>query len=92
MSDTSSESYTAVLTRLDGRLDALAQQQDSRFSRLEDKIDVRLTALDAKGDATVSRLDRLEGKLEGSLGMIRWLGPTGVVAVGFAIAKAAGLL
>lgn len=60
----------------------------SRLDRIEDKLDRRLNDLDSKVDDVSSRLDRMEG----GLGMLRWLGPTGVVAVIFAIATAAGLI
>lgn len=60
----------------------------SRLDRIEDKLDRRLNDLDAKVDDVSSRLDRMEG----GLGMLRWLGPTGVVAVIFAIATAMGLV
>lgn len=62
----------------------------SRLDRIEDKLDLRLSSLDAKVDGLASRQDRLEGRLDGSIGMIRWLGPSGVIALLFGVAKAAG--
>jgi hypothetical protein len=55
-------------------------------SRLETKVDSRLSELDSKVDAVTSRMDRLEG----GLSMLRWLGPLGVVALFYGIGKAAG--
>ena len=59
-----------------------------RLDRIEDKLDLRLNTLDAKVDAASARLDRMEG----GIGMLKWLGPTGIVAVIFAIAQASGLI
>lgn len=61
---------------------------DTRLDRIEDKLDLRMTTLDAKVDLVASRMD----KMEGGLGMLKWLGPTGIVAVIFGIAKGAGYL
>lgn len=63
-----------------------------RLDRIEDKLDIRLSSLDAKVDGLASRQDRLEGRLDGSIGMIRWLGPTGVAALLFGVIKATGLI
>lgn len=60
----------------------------SRLDRIEDKLDRRLNVLDAKVDDANSRLDRLEG----GIAMLKWLGPTGIVAVIFAIAQSAGII
>lgn len=60
----------------------------ARLDRIEDKLDLRLNLLDAKVDAASARLDRMEG----GIGMLKWLGPTGIVAVIFAIAKQAGFV
>lgn len=46
-------------------------------SRLETKVDARLAAVDDKVDSALSRLDRLEG----GIGLIKWLGPAGVGSV-----------
>lgn len=64
----------------------------TRLDRIEDKLDSRLTTLDKKVDSLASKQDRLEGRLDGSIGMIRWLGPTGVAALLFGVIKAAGLI
>lgn len=61
---------------------------DGRLDRIEDKLDTRMTVLDSKVDLVASRMD----KLEGALGMLKWLGPTGVAAVGYALLKGAGYL
>lgn len=76
---------------------------EMRLDRIEDKLDQRMTALDVKVDAQGraaadadkvmgSRLDRLEGKLEGTLGIIRWLGPVGVAAIVFGLLVIYGLM
>lgn len=74
-----------------------------RLDRIEDKLDVRMTALDNKvetqgraaADADklmASRLDRLEGRLEGSLSIVKWLGPVGLAALIFGLLTLYGLL
>lgn len=57
------------------------------LDRIEDKIDRKLDKMELKVDAATSRLDRIEG----GLGMLKWLGPSGVVAVIAGIAKSMGL-
>jgi hypothetical protein len=59
-----------------------------RLDRIEDLLTRRLDRQDTKLDSVSSRLD----KMEGGLGMLKWLGPTGIVAVIFAIAQASGLI
>jgi len=63
-----------------------------RLDRIEDKIDTRLTTLDHKVDSLGMRQTRLEGQLSGSIAMVRWLGPTGVAALLFALLKGAGFI
>lgn len=46
-------------------------------SALEDKITKRLDKQDERQADTTSRLDRMEG----AIGLVKWLGPAGVVAV-----------
>lgn len=46
-------------------------------NRLEDKVSMRLTQQDGRLDAAVSRLDRIEG----AVGLVKWLGPAGLAAV-----------
>lgn len=72
--------YDAVL-RLDGKLEAM----ESKFTQRAEQTDVRV-------DDVIRRHERLEGRLEGSFGMVKWLGPAGVVAVIFGIARATGVL
>lgn len=60
----------------------------TRLDRIEDLLTKRLDRQDTKLDSTISRLDRMEG----GLGMLKWLGPTGIVAVIFAIAQSAGII
>ena len=59
-----------------------------RLDRIEDKLDRRLDAVDRKVEGVTSRLDRMEG----ALSMLRWLGPTGVVAVIAALAQSMGFI
>lgn len=61
-------------------------------ARTETKVDNRMAELDLKVDLLASRVDRLEGRLEGSVGMLKWLGPTGLVAVVFGIARLTGIV
>lgn len=83
--------------------DGVWSRIEVRLDRIEDKLDVRMTALDGKVDAQgraaadadkvmASRLDRLEGKLEGSLGIVKWLGPVGVAALLFGLLTIYGFL
>ena len=72
--------YDAVL-RLDGKLDAMEQ-----------KFNQRAESTDTRVDDVIRRQERLEGRLEGSFGMVKWLGPAGVAAVIFGAAKASGLI
>ena len=70
-----------------------------RLDRIEDKLDRRLDTLDGKVDRvdikvdlTTARIDRLEGKLEGSLGLVKWLGPTGIAALIYGVLTSQGLI
>lgn len=60
----------------------------ARLDRMEDHLSRRLEQLAVKVDDDSARLDRMEG----GIAMLRWLGPTGVVAVIFALAQAAGVI
>ena len=60
----------------------------ARLDRIEDKLDRRLNTLDDKVDDVSSRLDHMEG----GIAVLKWLGPTGVVAVIFAIARSSGVV
>ena len=60
----------------------------SRLDRIEDKLDRRLNTLDHHIQSANQRLDRMEG----GIGMLKWLGPTGIVAVVFALAQSAGII
>ena len=42
--------------------------------------------------AVKTELTYLKGKIDGSLGLLRWLGPAGVAGVVVAAAKASGLI
>ena len=95
VSDVSAEegsNGTGVYSRIEASIAALRAEQDVRLNRIEDKLDTRMTTLDRKVDELGTRQDRLEGKLDGSLGMLKWLGPTGVAAVIWGLLKAAGVL
>jgi hypothetical protein len=70
MNDPTSQRNPGVYERIEARLD-----------RIEDKLDTRMTTLDSKVDEIKSRQDRLEGEFRGAVGMLKWLGPTGVVAI-----------
>jgi hypothetical protein len=59
-----------------------------RLDRIEDKLDRRLNSVDSKVDGLTSRLDRMEG----GLGMLKWLGPTGIAALVYGVARSQGLL
>jgi tetrahydromethanopterin S-methyltransferase subunit G len=70
-----------------------------RLDRIEDKLDRRLDTLDGKVDKvdlkvdiTTSRIDRLEGRLEASLGLVKWLGPAGIAALIFGLLSSQGLI
>lgn len=65
---------------------------EQRLDRIEDKLDGRMSNLDQKVDAFGSRLDRLEGRLTGSFMMLRWIGPAGMAALLYGLAKSAGLV
>ena len=57
--------------------------------RLENKLDRRLDNLDRDVDNLASRVDRMEG----ALGLVKWLGPAGVAAlvIGLLTVYGAGL-
>lgn len=59
-----------------------------RLDRIEDKLDRRLDTIDVKVDGAISRLDRLEG----AMGLVKWLGPAGVAGVLIGFAKVQGWL
>lgn len=60
----------------------------ARLDRIEDKLDLRLNVVDSKVDLVGARLDRMEG----GIAMLKWLGPTGVVAVIGALLKSTGYI
>lgn len=60
-----------------GLLDRIENKLDRRLDSLDGKVD----RVDLKVDITTSRIDRLEGRLEGTLGVVKWLGPAGIVAL-----------
>lgn len=66
----------------------LRSEQKAQSDRIEDKLDLRLNTVDTKVDGLTSRLDRMEG----GLGMLKWLGPTGVAALVYGVAKSQGLI
>lgn len=87
--------YDAVL-RLEGKFDAqsarLEAEMDRTKSDVNEAIEAHRLATNAKVDALRTEQDYLRGKLDGSVGMVKWLGPTGVAALLVALAKATGLL
>ena len=72
--------YDAVL-RLEGTV-----------AGIEGRLAVRVDAVDSRVDSVMLKQERLEGRLEGSFGMIKWIGPAGVVALLFGLAKGLGYL
>lgn len=64
----------------------------SALNRIEDKQDRRLSALETKVDAVASRQDRLEGKLDGVVGVVKWLGPSSVIALIAGLLATSGIL
>jgi MoaA/NifB/PqqE/SkfB family radical SAM enzyme len=58
-----------------------------QLDRIEDKLDKRLDRVEVKVDGVTSRVDRIEG----GLGMLKWLGPTGVAALIAGVAKSMGI-
>ena len=76
--------YDAVL-RLEGKVDQTS-------SRLEAQLDAHKEAIDSEVAGVKSDLTYLRGRIDGSLGLLKWLGPAGVAGVVIAAAKASGLL
>lgn len=60
--------------------------------RLEGKFDLHKQAIDAEMDQLRDEQTYLRGKIDGSLGMVKWLGPTGVAALVAGLLWQAGLL
>lgn len=76
--------YEAVL-RLEGKL-------DGSLARVDAELEKHREQLAAEVGAVRDRQNYLEGKLAGSIGMVKWLGPTGVAALAVALARVAGVL
>ena len=76
--------YDAVL-RLEGKVDQTS-------SRLEAQLDAHREAIDTEVATVKSDLTYLRGRIDGSLGLLKWLGPAGVAGIVLAAAKSAGLL
>lgn len=76
--------YDAVL-RLEGKVDSHAQ-------RIEQELDAHKIQVAEEVTNVKTELTYLKGKIDGSLGLLRWLGPAGVAGVVVAAAKASGLL
>lgn len=72
----------------DARVTTTNAEIYARLDRIEDKLDRRLDVTDIKVDLVAARLD----KMEGALSMLKWLGPTGVVAVIGALLKSTGYI
>ena len=81
-----------VYARIEASIAELRRDSADRLDRIEDKLDTRMTTQDSKVDAIKSDLDQLRGELRGSLGVVKWLGPTGVAALLYGVAKSQGLL
>ena len=76
--------YDAVL-RLEGKL-------DSSLGRLESEFDIHKAEVTAELQAVRTEQTYQKGRMDGSLGMVKWLGPAGIAAVIIGAAKAAGLI
>lgn len=76
--------YDAVL-RLEGKVDQTS-------SRLEAQLDAHREAIDGEVAIVKSDLTYLRGRIDGSLGLLKWIGPAGVAGVIVAAAKATGLI
>ena len=76
--------YDAVL-RLEGKLDSSTARLESEFDAHKAYVNTEIQAV--RNEQTYQR-----GKVDGSLGLIKWIGPAGVGAVLYAAARAAGLL
>ena len=74
-----------IVSRIEGTV-------DNRLNELERKMDAANTASAARVQGIASRMDRFEGRFEGTLGAIKWLGPAGIVGVIFGIARGMGYL
>lgn len=75
----------AVVERVESRL-------VSRIDALDARIAAHMLLQDAKVDAIDTRLDRLEGRLQGSLEMVKWLGPVGLAAIAIGLIRGLGLV
>ena len=91
MSDGSGDNIIGVRTVYDAVL-RLEGKVDQNTSRMEAQLDSHREQVDAEVASVKSELTYLRGKIDGSLGLLRWLGPAGVAGVLIAIAHASGLL
>lgn len=76
--------YDAVL-RLEGKV-------DNQSARLDAQLEAHREAVNAEVENVKTDLTYLKGRIDGSLGLLKWIGPAGVVGVLVAIAKTVGLL
>lgn len=60
--------------------------------RLEGKVDGQSARFDAEIDALRKDHTYLRGKIDGSIGMVKWLGPTGVIATILGFLLMAGVI
>ena len=81
-----------IYTRIEASITALRVESALRLDRIEDKLDKQTATLDTKIGEVASRQDRLEVKLEGSLSVIKWLGPVGIAALLFGLLNLYGFL
>lgn len=61
---------------------------DLRLGKLEAKLDRRLDNLDREVDLLGARVDRIEG----AVGLIKWIGPAGMAAVALGLLAGLGLI
>lgn len=86
------QSNVGVFGRIESRLDRIEDKLDARLSAIEDKLDTRMTTLDRKVDGLATRQDRLEGRLDGMVAVVKWLGPVGIAAIIFGLLVLYGFL
>ena len=60
--------------------------------RLEGKVEGQSARFDGEIDALRKDQTYMRGKIDGSIGMIKWLGPTGIVATLLGFLVMAGVL
>lgn len=78
-----------------GAVSVTNQDLLAAVNRLEDKIDDRFRLQDAqieKVDVKVSAATARLSQIEGAVSVIKWIGPAGVAALLFGVAKTVGII